>query len=113
MDSSKVFKQSIPTIGLSLEMGTDAVPDDDRYHVLLNGEIVLSTGSKARALKAYKELRQELAPDNSGASRPDPDELLKRLKAEVEINAVMGASSAAKRAHATYKRGTAARWKSS
>jgi hypothetical protein len=107
-----MFRQAVPNLGLSLEMGTDAVPDDGMYHVLLNGEPVLSTASKRKALARYKELREELAGDYERTPPHDRQELLRKLKADAEIRAVLAASSNAKRAHATYKRGTAARWKS-
>jgi len=100
-------------LGLSLEMGTDAVPDDGRFHVLANGDDVLSTASKAKALAKYRKLREELGGDEARAAEPDPEELLRKLRADAEITAVLAASSQAKRAHATYKRGTAVRWKSS
>jgi hypothetical protein len=108
-----MFRQAVRDIGLSLEMGTDAVPDDGMFHVLLNGEDVLATESKQKALARYKALREQLADDDEGAAPPDRDELMRKLKADAEITAVLAAPSRAKRAHATYKRGTAARWKSS
>jgi hypothetical protein len=93
-------------------MGTNSVPDDGQYHLIQNGEIVMSTRSKAKASARYKQLRDELSSDEVPAEKPDPAELLRRMKAESEINAMMRASAAAKRTNATYKRGTAARWKS-
>jgi hypothetical protein len=36
--------------GLSVEKGTDRVPDDGKYHLLVDGEIVLSTTVEALAL---------------------------------------------------------------
>jgi hypothetical protein len=108
-----MFRQAVPEIGLSLERGTDAVPDDGMFHVLLNGEARLSTESKQKATAMYKALREQLASGRGGAAAPDRAELMRKLKADMEITAVLAASSRAKRAHATYKRGTAARWKSS
>jgi hypothetical protein len=108
-----MFRQAVPDLGLSLERGTEAVPDDGMFHVLVNGEDVLATESKQKAFARYKTLREQLAGDDERAAPPDRDELLRKLKADAEITAVLSASSQAKRAHATYKRGTAARWKSS
>jgi hypothetical protein len=93
-------------------MGTDAAPADGQYHVLLNGAIVLSTPSKSKAAAVYRQLREKLGAGEPQEKRPDSTELLRRLKAEADINSMMAASAAAKRAHATYKRGTPARWKS-
>jgi hypothetical protein len=93
-------------------MGTDAVPDDGRFHVLVDGVSVLSTASKAKALSKYREIREQLGEGRDVGQRPDPGELLRRLKADAEITAVLAASSRAKRANATLRRGGVGRWKS-
>lgn len=43
--------------GLSVEKGTDRVPDDGRYHFLVDGEIVLSTTVEALALAEMEEAK--------------------------------------------------------
>lgn len=49
------MKQYVPTLGISLERGTESVPNDGRYHVTKNGELVGSFRSHAKALLRYKE----------------------------------------------------------
>jgi len=99
-----MFKQALPKLGLSLEMATDAVPDDGMFHVLLNREDVLSTESKPKALAKYRELRRELIGEGARTAKPDPEELLRKLRADAEVTAVLAAASRAKRAQATRKR---------
>lgn len=43
--------------GLSVERGTKDVPADGRYHVVADGEIVLSTKVEAAALAEYEDLK--------------------------------------------------------
>jgi hypothetical protein len=105
-----VFRQRLPDLGLSVEMGTEGVPDDGQYHVVLNGDLVLSTSSKSKALARYRALRSELGGDR-GYAAPDPEELLRKLRADAEIGAVLAESSRAKRANATHKRGGVTKWK--
>lgn len=53
------MKQYVPGLGISLERGTDEVPNDGRYHVTRNGEVVASFRSQSAALRRYKELIAE------------------------------------------------------
>ena len=41
--------------GVSVECATENVPDDGRFHVLVDGRIVQSIKSRAAAMRAYKE----------------------------------------------------------
>ncbi|MDP9331437.1 MAG: hypothetical protein M3P11_12465 [Actinomycetota bacterium] len=107
-----MFRQRIPDLGLSIEMGTDAVPDDGQYYVTLNQDLVFSSGSQVKALSRYRELRDELTRGRSSGKTPHPAEILRKLKADAEISALLAASSQAKRSHATHRRGGVARWKS-
>jgi hypothetical protein len=43
--------------GLSVEKGTDRVPSDGQYHLLVDGEIVLSTSVEALALVEMEEVK--------------------------------------------------------
>jgi hypothetical protein len=43
--------------GLSVEKGTDRVPDDGKYHLLVDDEIVLSTPVEALALAEMEEAK--------------------------------------------------------
>lgn len=58
-EASRLFKQAIPSIGLSVEQATEAAPDDGNYHVIVNGEVVFSSSSKTGALQRYRALRDE------------------------------------------------------
>lgn len=50
------YKQSIPSIGLSLERHTKSVPSDGFYYVLLGGEIKGRFRNKNAALELYREM---------------------------------------------------------
>jgi hypothetical protein len=49
----KVYYRGAPA---SLEQGTESVPADGKYHLLLNGQIVNSFCSLEEAKKAYRRL---------------------------------------------------------
>jgi hypothetical protein len=74
--------------GLSVEKGTDRVPDDGRYHFLVDGEIVLSTTVEALALAEMEEVK---------AARQAPGrELLQRERAALDVHAFRAANYAEK-----------------
>lgn len=54
------LKFFIESIGLSLEKGTGDVPNDGRYYLVVDGEIIGSWKSEKEALKAYREKAKEL-----------------------------------------------------
>lgn len=54
-----LYKQSIPTIGLSLERHTKAVPSDGHYYVLLGGDVKGKFRNKNAALELYRELLRD------------------------------------------------------
>jgi hypothetical protein len=76
---------------LSIEQGTDAVPDDDQYHVVVNGEIVLSTRVFELAKIIFEERREEL---RIAAGDPDPREVLRRESAIRDAKTLQSESSA-------------------
>jgi hypothetical protein len=45
--------------GVSIEKGTSGVPDDGKYHVVVDGEIVLSTRVEAAAIAEFEEVREQ------------------------------------------------------
>lgn len=45
--------------GVSVQRGTADVPDDGRYHVVVDGEIVLSTRVEAAAIAEFDDLREQ------------------------------------------------------
>ena len=57
---SEVVKQN-KALHVSIEQGTEAVPDDGNYHVIVDGEIVESTPVLALAEAVYWELCEERA----------------------------------------------------
>jgi hypothetical protein len=78
---------------LSIEQGTTAVPDDDQYHVVVNGQIVLSTRVFDLAKITYEEQREEL---RLAAGDPDPREVLRRENARREMRAMRADGVAAR-----------------
>lgn len=49
------YKQFIKKVGLSLEKGTEDVPDDGRYHLCKSGQIMASFKTLQQGLKRYKD----------------------------------------------------------
>lgn len=64
-----MFKQEVPSIGLSVESETERVPRDGRFYVLQDGAVTDSFTSKAQALKAYRQLRDKLLEAASTETR--------------------------------------------
>lgn len=83
--------------GLSVEKGTDRVPDDGRYHFLVDGEIVLSTTVEALALAEMEEAK---------AARQAPGrELLQRERAALDVAAFRAGNWAEKQSRDQKKGG--------
>ena len=83
--------------GLGVEKGTDRVPHDGKYHVLVDGEIVLSTPVEALAVAEMEDLK---------AARQAPGrELLRREMAVSDVRAFRGDSYAAKQSRDQKKGG--------
>ena len=74
--------------GLAVEKGTDRVPDDGRYHFLVDGEIVLSTSVEALALAEMEEAKS--------ARQANGRELLQREMAASDVRAFRAANYARK-----------------
>jgi hypothetical protein len=45
--------------GVSIQRGTSLVPNDGRYHVVVDGQIVLSTNVEAAAIAEFDEVREQ------------------------------------------------------
>jgi len=45
--------------GVGIQRGTPEVPDDGRYHVVVDGEIVFSTKVEAAAIAEYDDIRDQ------------------------------------------------------
>jgi len=56
--SSRAFRQSFPAANLSLERATENVPDDGRFHLIVDGVIVKSCRSRKAAQAEYQALRK-------------------------------------------------------
>jgi len=70
--------------GLRVEKGTNRVPDDGRYHLLVDEKIVLSTTVEALALAELEEVK---------AARQAPGrELLRREREALDVHAFRAAS---------------------
>ena len=75
-----IYRQGIPAIGLSLERGTEGVPDDGQFHVVLNGEEVFSSRLQKAATARYRALKDELMPlkEGNAANAVDVGQALRR-----------------------------------
>jgi hypothetical protein len=80
-----MYEKRHPKYSLSIEQGTPAVPDDDQYHVLVNGTLVLSTRVFDYAKITYEEQKEEL---RIAARDPDPREILRRESAGRDLRAL-------------------------
>ena len=85
-----MFKQQVPRVRLSIEQGTGSVPDDGRFHILIDSEIVFSSKTKSVALARYRQLRDGLLREAGiEQQRPDPEETKRREREFYEFWAVM------------------------
>lgn len=88
MKDSQRFRQGVPRLRLFIERGTESVPDDGQYYVLLAGKIVFHSRQEGPALERYRELRDaRLGRDSARRAKPDPREALRRVKSESELQA--------------------------
>jgi hypothetical protein len=91
-----MYEKRHPRYSLSIEQGTLNVPDDDQYHVVVNGEILLSTRVLDYAQITYEEQREEL---RVAAGDPDPREIIRRETAARELKALRSESVAKTKNH--------------
>lgn len=84
---SSAFRKQVPYLGISVEKGTGAVPEDGRYHVLRGEEIIYSTPSEAIALAQF-ELLEEAHPELR-----NPRDVIRR---EAAFSDIMGVKADAK-----------------
>ena len=57
--SGDSYRQAIPDLNLSIEKATDKVPNDGKYHVLRNEEVLGSFRSLKQAQELYRKMVQE------------------------------------------------------
>lgn len=72
---------------LSVEQDTPSVPDDGRYHVLNEGQIVLSTAVLDYALLTFDELREVHRVARGDA---DPKQILANESAHRDVTRMRG-----------------------
>jgi len=68
-----------------LEQGTQAVPDDGNFHVIVDGEIILSTPVFEYAKIVYEEKREEIRVNQGD---PDPLEVIRAEEAGRNMGAM-------------------------
>jgi hypothetical protein len=56
--SMEVYEKSDAKYGIAVKKGTNDVPNDGRFHVIVDGGIVASTSVEAAALIEYHEQRE-------------------------------------------------------
>lgn len=103
-----LFKQEFPALELSLERGTDRVPHDGHYHLVVAGQVVSSHASEGAATKEYARLRARLIEEvgwNPSSAPVSRDVLLNRLRLEADAHGVLAESTRNKRANRTRKGG--------
>ena len=85
-----MFRQEVRTIGLSIEQGTGSVPNDGRFHVVLDGNVVFSSRARSVALTRYRSLRDDLLRKAGIEQRPpDPEETKRREREFYDLQGVM------------------------
>ena len=97
------YRQAVPTLNLSLERGTEEVPDDGRFHVVRDGAVVYTSQSQEDALRQYRDLRDQLLPRTE--TGVDVKRIIEREVAEHEANRFLADSRRSKRARALKKGG--------
>lgn len=67
--SSKFYRRELPQIDLSVERGTDRVPNDGKFHILRDGEVLESFKLEKTAVARFREIAQEIgfSPEGSKA----------------------------------------------
>ena len=91
------YERAEPKYGLSVEKGTTHVPDDGRYHLIVDGEIVLSTGVETLALAELEEIKAERQAQGRG--------LLNRERSEQDVHAFRASNFAEKQSRDRSKGG--------
>jgi hypothetical protein len=102
----RMFRQEVRTIGLSIEQGTSSVPNDGRFHVVLDCNVVFSSKAKSAALTHYRRLRDDLLR-NAGIEQrtPDPEETKRREREFYDLQAVVSESMRQRTVNAKRKGG--------
>lgn len=86
-----MYKEATPAFELSVEMGTDSVPDDGQYHVLFQGRIIASAPTQKKGIALYKAQRERLLQEGWELPRrlkPDAEEILAKQRFESDMLAM-------------------------
>ena len=62
------FKFGYDDVDLFVEQGTDRVPDDGQYHIVLRGQVIESEATEKRALGRLSQLKFNTPTDEDIAS---------------------------------------------
>jgi hypothetical protein len=100
-----MYRQSIPKLGLSVERETPSVPDDGKFHVLLNGEDVFTSIKEKDAVKEYCRLKAVLGVEMAKKTPADAKAALRREIEDRQMTAFMAESAQQKRSKAVRKGG--------
>jgi hypothetical protein len=76
-----------PKYSISIEEGTGSVPDDGQFHVVVDGDIVLSTRVLDYARIIYDERREEIRVSRGD---PDPKKIIQAEEAKRNMRAMRG-----------------------
>jgi thioredoxin-like negative regulator of GroEL len=78
----KIYYRGAPA---SLEQGTESVPDDGRYYLLANGQIVDSFRTIGKAKEAYRQLLADMGfqPETRDAAA-DGEEIRRKERMAVD-----------------------------
>lgn len=104
-----MYRQSIPQLGLSVELGTPDVPDDGKYHVLLNGEEVFASAKQKEAVDEYCQRKTALGVKVGEKTSVDVKAALQREIAEQRARSFLAESSQQKRSKALGRGGRGGR----
>ena len=59
MTNVNAYRQYIPDLNISIERATEAVPDDNKFYVIQDGEILRSFRSLKQAQEFFKQVVKE------------------------------------------------------
>ena len=87
---AELYRHSVPSAGVSLERNTESVPNDDKFYLLRNGEVVGVFTSMKRGESRFRELLTQIGhiptPINTDtAADPAKVEIERYLDAKEEF----------------------------
>ncbi|WP_165482938.1 hypothetical protein [Mycobacteroides abscessus] len=105
--SAEPYVRAVRHLGVSVERGTDAVPDDGRYHVMYQNEIRYSSANQTLAQAHF-----ELLAEETQAAHPElksPREVIAKEQGFRDILSVRGEARHRARSKAEAKGGKGGR----